>query len=200
MKKILLSLLTIALVSVVAVGATRAYFSDTETSFNNTFTAGSLNLTVDGNDGVNKVKWTLSNLVPGNQPTGKFILANTGSINGYLDLENIVVTSHENGIIEPEAEVGDTTDPKGELDDILGMTLYWDKNCDGYFSTGDDYIFNGYAAGIGSSYDKNIPVPAGGSVCVMGVFNWWSTANDNKAMTDSFDLDMAFELGQTTAQ
>ena len=40
MNKILLSLLTISLVSVVAVGATRAYFSDNETSTGNSFTAG----------------------------------------------------------------------------------------------------------------------------------------------------------------
>ncbi len=200
MKRILASLVMIVLASSTAIGATRAYFSDTETSTGNTFTAGSLNLTVDGNDGVNRVKWTLANLVPGNQPTGKFVLANTGSVAGYLDLESIAITSHENGIIEPEAQAGDTTDPKGELEDVLGMTMYWDKNCDGYFSTGDDYIFNGYAAGIGASYDKNIPIAAGGNVCVMGVFNWWSTADDNKAMTDSFDLGMTFELGQTTAQ
>jgi len=47
MKKILLSLLTVALVSAAAVGATRAYFSDTETSEGNTFVAGALDLKVD---------------------------------------------------------------------------------------------------------------------------------------------------------
>lgn len=200
MKKILMSLVMIAMVSSAAVGATAAYFSDTETSNLNTFTAGSLNLTADGNDGINTVKWTLTNLVPGNQPTGKFVLANTGSVAGFLDLENISVVSHENVVIEPETQAGDATVTEGELEDILGMTMYWDKNCDGYYSTGDDYIFNGYAAGVGTSYDKNIPIAAGGSVCVMGVFNWWSTASDNLAMTDSFDLNMTFELGQTATQ
>jgi predicted ribosomally synthesized peptide with SipW-like signal peptide len=200
MKKIILSSLVIlGVIGAVAV-STRAYFFDTETSNGNTFTSGNLNLTLDSNDGINTVKWTLSNLVPGNQPKGHFVLANTGSINGFVDLENIQITSHENTLIEPEIDAGDTSSDEGELEDVLGMTLFWDKGCDGWFSAGDEYIFNGKAADIAASYDKNIPVAAGASVCVEGIFNWWSTAEDNKAMTDSFDLDMAFELGQTTAQ
>lgn len=47
MKKILLSLLSIGAVAVVAVAATGAFFSDTETSTGNTFIAGELDLQVD---------------------------------------------------------------------------------------------------------------------------------------------------------
>jgi len=47
MKKILLSLLSIGAVAVVAVAATGAFFSDTETSQDNTFTAGELDLQID---------------------------------------------------------------------------------------------------------------------------------------------------------
>ena len=47
MKKILLSLSVVAAVAVVVVGATTAFFSDTETSTGNTFTAGELDLLVD---------------------------------------------------------------------------------------------------------------------------------------------------------
>lgn len=47
MKKILLSLLSIGAVAVVAVAATGAFFSDTETSTGNTFTAGQLDLKID---------------------------------------------------------------------------------------------------------------------------------------------------------
>src|SRR3989344_4831341 len=47
MKKILLSLSMIAVVAVVVAGATGAFFSDTETSTGNTFTAGAIDLTVD---------------------------------------------------------------------------------------------------------------------------------------------------------
>src|SRR3990167_775323 len=47
MKKILLSISMIAVVGVVVAGATGAFFSDTETSTGNTFTAGAIDLTID---------------------------------------------------------------------------------------------------------------------------------------------------------
>ncbi len=47
MKKILISLSVVAAVAAVVVGATTAFFSDTETSTGNTFTAGSIDLKVD---------------------------------------------------------------------------------------------------------------------------------------------------------
>src|SRR3989344_6165152 len=79
MKKILLSLLTVGVVAVVAVAATGAFFSDTETSVDNTFEAGSLDLQVDNTCYYNEVadgtpncptstdvvtSWTQTNLGP----------------------------------------------------------------------------------------------------------------------------------------
>ena len=53
MKKIVLSWSVVAAVAVVVVGATTAFFSDTETSTGNTFTAGSIDLKVD-----NECNWS----------------------------------------------------------------------------------------------------------------------------------------------
>jgi len=47
MKKILISLAIIGAVGAIAAGATGAFFSDTETSTGNTFTAGAIDLTID---------------------------------------------------------------------------------------------------------------------------------------------------------
>jgi predicted ribosomally synthesized peptide with SipW-like signal peptide len=47
MKKIIISLAMIAAVGALAIGATTAFFSDTETSTGNTFTAGAIDLKVD---------------------------------------------------------------------------------------------------------------------------------------------------------
>jgi predicted ribosomally synthesized peptide with SipW-like signal peptide len=47
MKRIILSLSVIAVVAAVAVGATTAFFSDTETSEGNTFMAGAIDLKID---------------------------------------------------------------------------------------------------------------------------------------------------------
>ncbi|MCD4761522.1 M73 family metallopeptidase [bacterium] len=48
MKKIIFSLAMIAAVGAIVVGATTAFFSDTETSVGNTFTAGTIDISVDG--------------------------------------------------------------------------------------------------------------------------------------------------------
>lgn len=47
MKKILISLAIIAVVAFIAIGATTAYFGDTETSTGNTFSAGEIDLKID---------------------------------------------------------------------------------------------------------------------------------------------------------
>ena len=52
MKKIILSLSVIAVAAAVVVGATTAFFSDTETSTGNTFTAGSIDLKIDNSAGI----------------------------------------------------------------------------------------------------------------------------------------------------
>ncbi len=59
MKKILLSLSMLAAVAVVVVGATTAFFSDTETSTGNTFTAGAIDLKVDSTSHYNNMVCTL---------------------------------------------------------------------------------------------------------------------------------------------
>lgn len=80
MNKILLSLLTVALVSVVAVGATRAYFSDAETSTGNSFTAGTLVVNIDGTGSSTTPYFSVPNMAPGDTATSCFIVKNTGSL------------------------------------------------------------------------------------------------------------------------
>ena len=70
MEKILISLAIIGVVAAIGIGATVAYFSDTEISTGNTFTAGSIDLTVDSQCTYNEVvssqcgAWTLKDLNP----------------------------------------------------------------------------------------------------------------------------------------
>ena len=59
MKKIVLSLSMMAAVAMVAIGATGAFFSDTETSTGNTFTAGAIDLKVDSTSHYNNMVCTL---------------------------------------------------------------------------------------------------------------------------------------------
>ena len=67
-KKILVSLSVIGVVAAIVVGGTIAYFSDTETSTGNTFTAGAIDLTIDNESYYNGVRsegtsWQLADLI-----------------------------------------------------------------------------------------------------------------------------------------
>jgi predicted ribosomally synthesized peptide with SipW-like signal peptide len=69
-RKIPIGFLIVGLVAALAAAGLYAYFSDTETSSGNTFTAGTLDLkmqvdTVWGDDGVAYARWSGSNMAPG---------------------------------------------------------------------------------------------------------------------------------------
>ncbi|RLG29440.1 hypothetical protein DRN97_11865 [Methanosarcinales archaeon] len=82
-KGALISVMCIALVAMTAGAGTLAYFSDTETSTGNTFTAGTLDLKIsdgeDWGDGVTAT-WTLSDMKPGDSVSGWVVLDTVGSI------------------------------------------------------------------------------------------------------------------------
>jgi len=203
MRKIGLLAGMIAIITISAFSAgvgTLAWFSDTEKSKGNTFTAAKLDLNLDGGDS-NVVKFNVNCMRPGNQPKGTYTLHNDGTITGYLDLENIVVTDYENGRGDPEKEAGDTTggDPgkgNGELSQVVNLRLFIDYGGDGWISTGDKVFFNGKVNTLPSSFDLNEPIAAGGTTYIVALFDWWSTPNDNLAQGDSMVIDMTFELQQ----
>ncbi|MFA5747358.1 MAG: TasA family protein, partial [Candidatus Paceibacterota bacterium] len=77
-KKILLSLSVIAAVATIAVGGTIAYFSDTETSTGNTFTAGTISIAVNGQE-----TWTenfvFGDMKPSQVEYSNFTVTNTAT-------------------------------------------------------------------------------------------------------------------------
>lgn len=183
--------------------ATRAYFSDTETSNNNTFAAGSLDLTVNGNNGTNTVGFNVTGMRPGNQPHGSFTLANIGSIAGYLNMSNIQVTNAENGCLQPESDAGDVTcdnpgDGQGELQNVINARIWVDRNGDGWMSAGEPVLYNGLLGSIPDHLTFNEPLSAGASTKIGVLIDWWSTPSDNQAMSDSAVLNMSFSLNQNT--
>ena len=76
MKKILISLMAIALVVGLVGAGTMAYFSDTETSTGNTFTAGTLNITL----GTSSWSAGFDNMKPGDTVTFTLPVNNEGSL------------------------------------------------------------------------------------------------------------------------
>jgi len=205
MGTILRSALIVLAIAAAVSGATTAYFSDSETSHNNTFTAGTLDLAVDGENPLAHAKFAVTNMHPGESTQGIYRLTNTGSIDGYVDIASLTVTSQENGCNEPETTAGDATcgtpgAGEGELAQFVQVQLFEDAGCDGAVSSGDTVFYSGLVKDVPSSFELNTALAAGGALCISARFDWPSTAQDNLAQGDGMQLDLAFELAQTTAQ
>ncbi|MCX6725691.1 MAG: TasA family protein [Candidatus Shapirobacteria bacterium] len=87
MKRILLGVLTIGLISTFAIGATRAYFSSQGISSNNTFATGTLDLRLSDINEIDQesvtASWSDLNMVPGGTAVfGTIQLKNSGTILG----------------------------------------------------------------------------------------------------------------------
>lgn len=122
------AVLCLLLVLVLASGlvGTGAIFSDTETSAGNTFTAGTLDLKVDGVDDDLVAHYDLANMKPGDD-TGyyKWCLQNVGSLAGVPWIEFSPIINNDNACaMEPEANVDATCgDGEGELGQYLKPTI-----------------------------------------------------------------------------
>ena len=214
MKKILLSMLTISLVAGLAFGATRALFADTETSEVNTFTAGTLDLKVDGQDDP-LVHITLANMKPGDGVGGNehstityfYTLSNSGSLEGQPWIEIINLENYDNGCNEPEADVPDgTCGNTGLGEGELGANLYMQINAagsGGLVYPNDPSCFSGRncpldywgaygPVGQGTWED----IPAGGSTAPMVLEFSIPTSVDNIIQSDSVEFDIVFHLDQ----
>jgi len=167
--------------------------------------ARTLNLEVDGNDGVNTVKFTVIGANPGQSGAGTWTLVNLGTTAGYIDLESISVTNAENfDAATDEAEAAgddDTSDATGggELGANLDVVLFVDTNNDGVADAGETVIYAGKLDDISASYDLNLPLAAGGTTYISLI---WSVdiSVGNTIMGDSATLNMSIELSETSAQ
>lgn len=84
MRRALLSVMAIGIVVMLAGAGALAYFSDTESSTGNTFTAGTMDLKIkdgdqDWSDGIG-AEWTMTDMKPGDSDYGSVDLKNAGSI------------------------------------------------------------------------------------------------------------------------
>lgn len=214
MKKIITSLAVVLVVVAIATGATMSYFTDTETTQGNTFTAGLLDLKVNGNAisgwqddedfGKGAIVLAEGPYAPGETGTMKFRYKNFGSIAGNPSFELVSVDDYENDYTDPEKEAGDTTGGanKGELSDQLKMRLWVDTNGNGKYDDGVDDslayntmsafvgwhgIFNGYILEKNDTWDLYVDIE-------------FLVGNDNsKAMTDSVGLNIDLDLTQYVA-
>jgi predicted ribosomally synthesized peptide with SipW-like signal peptide len=115
MKKLLFSFIVLGITSILAIGATSAFFSDTEISAGNTFTTGTLDLGVANIPGTNptggtSATWTMSNMKPGDQQGAIIYLHNSGSIDANKVFVKFEYTTDHNppSTVDPGTSTLDT--------------------------------------------------------------------------------------------
>lgn len=171
MKKILISLLTIVAVAGVAIGATNAFFSDTETSTDNQFVAGALDLKIDNhsfatdctvpdsqsctgelaespttswelNDLSEQKFFNFHDLKPGDE--GEDTISVHVDNDAWLCMDWHTTDTLENDYLQPEINDGDTTEEAGELQNFINF-VWWVDDGDNVLETdeADSAFFSG---------------------------------------------------------
>lgn len=218
MRRIVLGTVIMVVTASLALGGVMAAFSDTETSSGNSVTAGTLDLRLrpvgDGaaSDSITG-QWQWSNIKPGDgraswSPCPKcgsesLQIRNTGSIGGYVDLSNILVTSGEGE--NPEAETNIVA--PGDLADALKVIVYFDRDGNGQVAQ-DTYIYFTFPAecgicpipaplsGIAGAYDLDYYLAPGATVLLAYEANLPYAANNNDVQGDTATISFTVELDQ----
>lgn len=215
-KKILFSLMTIALVGALVGGGIFAYFSDIETSEDNTFTAGTLDVVLSDwtasvdNAGPGShatatggVSFSISDVAPGDTSTTSINLTNGGSIDALSVYMEVDVTDDEpDADTEPEgvAEGGVDTYDISKWIEIISITydgvdvssLYSDANSNGWLDLDD----------LNTAGEKELTAVTGvtsldaGETDTLSVDMLLRTDTDNKYQGDRSTITVTFTTTQ----
>lgn len=206
-KKILLAAALLAVVGFVGYQATTALFTDTERTEDSTFTAGTLDMNVDGNNGT-----AFDNIVVGNigadgtvSGSKTWTINNTGTVPGELAFQMLELRNYENRCNEPEALVDTTCGDPQDVND-LGLGLGELGNAvSTVVKVGDtQYVASNLATANQGEYKTQwdaaptVTIPAGGSVTVTMDWATNPASYGNEVQSDSLDFDLQFDLTQVT--
>lgn len=199
-KKLIISAAILVGVTASGYAASQALFSDTEVATDSTFTVGTLDLDVDGNNGTDFDNFSITNIgADGTVNGGKtWVINNTGSLPGELTFSMADLDNLENGCNEPEALVDASCDTPGSGQGDLGDAITTTVTLDGLQVISSDLATANVGA-YASQWDTNagtVVIPAGGSATV--VMNWATdpSAYGNEIQSDSLTFDLAFSLVQ----
>jgi len=221
MKKVIGLTLAAILIAGIAGGGTWAFFSDSETSQNNTLTAGTLDLRVGATDPCTESINLGTQIKPGdNDNAADWTITNLGNISGTLKVEIGSITNYENTWLEPEQATGDTTSgaTQGELGSCIEVAFWLDVNRSGGWDTGDMYLrsdgavinwvsgsslpagayddLNNYSGIDWESTDGMPTLSGAGDLDFVIEYSFPGGANDNRAQSDSTVFDIIFTLEQ----
>lgn len=199
MKKILLSIVTIALVGAASVYASNAYFSDTEKSTGNTFTAGKLDL-----------RFQVGSLIAWSDVNGNPLFNGTALFpNGTGDLkpgdkgEKTVKLWVDNNPACGKVSF-DVKADTGELNDQVNFAVWQDPNCNNTLDGTETILVSGPLTGDKAYNIGELPITVETAKCygVAYCFGTWSGTScngalvNNSAQSDSFTADVVIDAVQ----
>lgn len=167
-RKILISLLVIAVTAVMVGMGTFAYFSDSETSYGNTFVAGTLDLTVNGQNDPLPVLVNIEAKPSQRKVIGPIKVKNVGINKGVLDIHYTKVVDSGGLNPEPEQEAErvpgtSTYIPRDDISNALFVDIEVDYNKDGII---DQVLIPDLTVTLGALKSKTldfpVPIPPGG--------------------------------------
>ena len=139
MKKILMSVMVIAIVAAVGIYATKAYFTDAETATGNTFSTGTIDISVDDQNPWTK-SYTMSDMKPSQVDYVDFTIKNVGTnpVNVYKKLTNVITSGGQ--MSEPECQVqggiwANGECPGGQENSSIDGVIDYDLNVELYHDT-----------------------------------------------------------------
>jgi|SRR3989344_829202 len=163
MRKIITSISVLGAVAVAVVGATVAFFNDTETSSGNVLTAGSIDLRVDSFGSTrNGVPLPNSSWFPAVDLTdekffefrdvkpgdffGRNLSLHVDSNPAWVCLLARNVDDDGNGLTDPEHEANDPSDGagEGELAENLHMLAWLDSDADGRHDSNEPFLVDSF--------------------------------------------------------
>jgi len=192
MRKILISVMIISLVCALLGAGVYASFSDTETSSNNQFVAGTLDLTVDAENPWSTTKIDVSGMKPGDSGVATCTLYNDGSVDASSLLVDITNLSDSEGA-NPEPE-GDTTEP-GDLSANMDMVIWVDTDNDGVQDAGETVLASGKLNALSWTTHDAGSLDAGNTKYVSLTYAIASSVG-NDIQGDSTTFDIEFVLNQ----
>jgi predicted ribosomally synthesized peptide with SipW-like signal peptide len=202
MKRILFGLMALA-VCIGLMGGAFAYLGDKETAVDNSYTAGTLNLTVNGQDDTNvgpvvkvniaphEVDWTYQDF------NKQWVVKNEGSLPGNFWAEIKNIKNYEHDLIEPEANAGDVTSGtlEGELGALMWVQFSRNQAPWGYLSP-HYKPFNDAA----NQPTTAVLLAPGESLNLYMQVDWFNDKDfygiDNQGQSDELEFDVVFHLEQ----
>ncbi|RLI40291.1 hypothetical protein DRO69_13115 [Candidatus Bathyarchaeota archaeon] len=202
---VLASVLMMVLVATAAGAGTFAYFSDTETSSGNTFTAGTMDLKLNGGDSVTAT-WTVDDWAPGETVTATLKIKNVGSVGAYWLY--IGISSLTDGLSDQihitEFVIEELWGGYNHVDWMA--TVCWSTEAPltlaefgQYAGTDHPYGFMACGDDWTGTYDPSAPkiLPAGGEITLRMTFLFNPDAgNEYQAKSCTFELKVAIWNGQ----